>query len=209
MTPAGRDRPDEAEITAALSMMCDQGRLDGFHTTNGIIHVEIDTLASKILHTLWSDHPDDTALGLAHAERIGLEVSHDTVMRVLTEMTEVDVFPSWKLVPVLADAHTFLTIHQIMVSLLGGADGTDGTSLDTWKERLGIGYAYFMDWFERVSMTVGALREATISPQHMHRYGSAAATYRRNAPKTGRNSPCPCDSGRKFKKCCGRMAGKR
>jgi tetratricopeptide (TPR) repeat protein len=25
----------------------------------------------------------------------------------------------------------------------------------------------------------------------------------RTAPKVGRNDPCPCDSGRKFKKCCG------
>jgi SEC-C motif-containing protein len=25
----------------------------------------------------------------------------------------------------------------------------------------------------------------------------------RDAPKTGRNDPCPCGSGRKFKKCCG------
>jgi uncharacterized protein YecA (UPF0149 family) len=23
-------------------------------------------------------------------------------------------------------------------------------------------------------------------------------------PKVGRNEPCPCGSGRKFKKCCGR-----
>ena len=27
--------------------------------------------------------------------------------------------------------------------------------------------------------------------------------YRREAPKTGRNDPCPCGSGKKFKKCCG------
>jgi len=25
----------------------------------------------------------------------------------------------------------------------------------------------------------------------------------REAPKTGRNDPCPCGSGKKFKKCCG------
>ncbi|MEM7098624.1 MAG: SEC-C metal-binding domain-containing protein [Pseudomonadota bacterium] len=25
----------------------------------------------------------------------------------------------------------------------------------------------------------------------------------REVPKVGRNEPCPCDSGRKFKKCCG------
>lgn len=24
-------------------------------------------------------------------------------------------------------------------------------------------------------------------------------------PKAGRNSPCPCESGKKFKKCCGRV----
>ena len=29
-------------------------------------------------------------------------------------------------------------------------------------------------------------------------------TVRHRASKTGRNDPCPCGSGRKFKKCCGR-----
>ncbi len=28
-------------------------------------------------------------------------------------------------------------------------------------------------------------------------------TFRRQAPKTGRNDPCPCGSGKKYKKCCG------
>jgi hypothetical protein len=28
--------------------------------------------------------------------------------------------------------------------------------------------------------------------------------YRRSEPKVGRNEPCPCGSGKKFKKCCGR-----
>ena len=33
------------------------------------------------------------------------------------------------------------------------------------------------------------------------------AAYRREAPKVGRNDPCPCGSGKKYKKCCGRGAG--
>ena len=33
--------------------------------------------------------------------------------------------------------------------------------------------------------------------------GSQARTYVREQPKVGRNDPCPCGSGRKFKKCCG------
>jgi preprotein translocase subunit SecA len=29
---------------------------------------------------------------------------------------------------------------------------------------------------------------------------------RRDVPKVGRNEPCPCGSGKKFKACCGRKA---
>ncbi|MFA6292485.1 MAG: SEC-C metal-binding domain-containing protein, partial [Victivallales bacterium] len=29
-------------------------------------------------------------------------------------------------------------------------------------------------------------------------------TFVRNTPKTGRNEPCPCGSGKKYKKCCGK-----
>ncbi|MBI2438613.1 MAG: SEC-C domain-containing protein, partial [Lentisphaerae bacterium] len=31
-----------------------------------------------------------------------------------------------------------------------------------------------------------------------------AVTVRREVAKVGRNAPCPCGSGKKFKKCCGR-----
>jgi curved DNA-binding protein CbpA len=31
----------------------------------------------------------------------------------------------------------------------------------------------------------------------------AAATVRRDQPKVGRNDPCPCGSGKKYKRCCG------
>ncbi|MBE6441673.1 MAG: hypothetical protein E7022_04995 [Desulfovibrio desulfuricans] len=30
--------------------------------------------------------------------------------------------------------------------------------------------------------------------------------YRRETPKVGRNDPCPCGSGKKYKKCCGAAA---
>jgi len=33
--------------------------------------------------------------------------------------------------------------------------------------------------------------------------GAPAQTVTREAPKVGRNDPCPCGSGRKYKKCCG------
>lgn len=34
---------------------------------------------------------------------------------------------------------------------------------------------------------------------------SAAAPVRRTEPKVGRNDPCPCGSGKKFKQCCGKL----
>jgi preprotein translocase subunit SecA len=33
---------------------------------------------------------------------------------------------------------------------------------------------------------------------------SKDVTYKRSAPKVGRNDPCPCGSGLKYKKCCGK-----
>jgi preprotein translocase subunit SecA len=33
--------------------------------------------------------------------------------------------------------------------------------------------------------------------------GAAAAPVKRAADKVGRNDPCPCGSGKKYKKCCG------
>ncbi len=34
--------------------------------------------------------------------------------------------------------------------------------------------------------------------------GAAPATVKREGTKVGRNDPCPCGSGKKYKKCCGR-----
>ena len=49
-------------------------------------------------------------------------------------------------------------------------------------------YRYFK---ERRLMTGNTVRHST--------------DYRRIAPKIGRNEPCPCGSGKKFKQCCGRV----
>jgi uncharacterized protein len=44
------------------------------------------------------------------------------------------------------------------------------------------------------------LPELTFDDSPLH-----SSTYRRIAPKTGRNEPCPCGSGKKFKHCCGKL----
>ena len=37
-------------------------------------------------------------------------------------------------------------------------------------------------------------------------FPSKVETFRRETPKVGRNDPCPCGSGKKFKRCCGKAA---
>jgi len=39
-----------------------------------------------------------------------------------------------------------------------------------------------------------------------HAESASTGTLRRSHPKVGRNDPCPCGSGKKFKKCCGAEA---
>ncbi|MCX6348844.1 MAG: SEC-C metal-binding domain-containing protein [Candidatus Aureabacteria bacterium] len=34
---------------------------------------------------------------------------------------------------------------------------------------------------------------------------SAPVTYKRDGAKVGPNDPCPCGSGKKYKKCCGKQ----
>ncbi len=49
----------------------------------------------------------------------------------------------------------------------------------------------------------GREREAAAAEQEMHRASRAADGGSRIAVKIGRNDPCPCGSGRKYKRCCG------
>ncbi len=39
--------------------------------------------------------------------------------------------------------------------------------------------------------------------ERLYKEQKASTTVRREGPKIGRNDPCPCGSGKKYKKCCG------
>lgn len=46
--------------------------------------------------------------------------------------------------------------------------------------------------------------EDGITPSYEGQLPQEVTTYKREAPKVGRNDPCPCQSGKKYKKCCGK-----
>jgi preprotein translocase subunit SecA len=66
---------------------------------------------------------------------------------------------------------------------------------------------------DAVSLTVAAAAEATPAaiakqaPRESRGGEGVAHTVRRTAPKIGRNDPCHCGSGKKYKKCCGAADG--
>jgi preprotein translocase subunit SecA len=75
-----------------------------------------------------------------------------------------------------------------------------------------------MQVHNEVSALAAAAAQAAAMPQQQVPMGAPppgvdipqpprpAAPVRRDAPKVGRNDPCPCGSGRKYKKCCGSEA---
>ncbi|MDB5302003.1 MAG: hypothetical protein JWO87_3666 [Phycisphaerales bacterium] len=55
----------------------------------------------------------------------------------------------------------------------------------------------------RACVASGASRQVTYADPGMGIAPGAAAPVIRDSPKIGRNDPCPCGSGKKYKKCCG------
>ena len=67
--------------------------------------------------------------------------------------------------------------------------------------------AYLMDITNWIAYDEGvALWQAGAGDLHRTHLDRAPAVvpYVREGPKVGRNEPCPCGSGKKYKKCCGK-----
>ncbi|HYC00222.1 MAG TPA: YchJ family protein [Candidatus Limnocylindrales bacterium] len=88
---------------------------------------------------------------------------------------------------------------QIVATEAGGADDEQGIVefVARYRDRAGEMHAHH----ERSVFT-------RLDGKWRFHEGAAPepATVRRDAPKVGRNDPCPCGSGRKYKKCCERAA---
>lgn len=62
-------------------------------------------------------------------------------------------------------------------------------------------YDYFTPQRDRAAAAFGGAA-ADLSDRWLDRWHQLAP-YRREGPKIGRNEPCPCGSGKKYKRCCG------
>ncbi|MBF0432728.1 MAG: preprotein translocase subunit SecA [Fibrobacteria bacterium] len=80
------------------------------------------------------------------------------------------------------------------------------------KQRLAMARAAEIEELRRQNMSESSeeLTPFSASARQSNQAGGATqkgagVTTVRSAPKVGRNSPCPCGSGKKYKKCCGRV----
>jgi uncharacterized protein len=60
------------------------------------------------------------------------------------------------------------------------------------------------EWRDLVKSCEGTIGDAIVEVrEYWKALRNPPQTVRRGSPKTGRNDPCPCGSGKKFKQCCG------
>ncbi len=89
--------------------------------------------------------------------------------------------------------------------------GLDGTSLITPFLRLGDETGLEITrtqgdaqrWREAVAPALVAIHAHWLARRSAQPAVASRAPVRREAAKVGRNDPCPCGSGQKYKKCCG------
>ena len=59
-------------------------------------------------------------------------------------------------------------------------------------------------WFKWISSSNQPPASDVVSEAAAAQEAKAKAKPVRTGPKVGRNDPCPCGSGKKYKQCCGR-----
>jgi preprotein translocase subunit SecA len=111
--------------------------------------------------------------------------------------------------------------HLLSMDHLRDGIGLRGyAQVDPLREYKREGYEIFMDLIHRIKAdTVGTLFHLQVRAHHepppearpaqqpmvfSHGDGSAAQPKERQKKKVGRNDPCTCGSGKKYKKCCGK-----
>jgi len=67
------------------------------------------------------------------------------------------------------------------------------------KARKRINSNWFKNVFDKVGITDEDIKKVILDIQEVK-----PVEEKNEEPKTGRNEPCPCGSGKKFKKCCGK-----
>ncbi len=132
-----------------------------------------------------------------------------------------EVFPQLQQMVMLQIVDNHWKEHLLSMDHLRDGIGLRGyAQVDPLREYQREGYDAFMNLIHRIKAdSVGTLFHLQVKPHQeipeearpkaqpmvfSHGDGSAAQPKERQQKKVGRNDPCPCGSGKKYKKCCGK-----
>ncbi|HHT00451.1 MAG TPA: preprotein translocase subunit SecA, partial [Thiomicrospira sp.] len=91
---------------------------------------------------------------------------------------------------------TFETVKTLSLVQIEGRQDVDDFDEQTEKERP-----------QQLEANHPAAEGIAQTTQEAAEKGDATdGTFRRDVPKVGRNEPCPCGSGKKYKQCCGKLS---
>lgn len=193
----------DAEHTAAFEPLFDGELLDELWRRQARArHLEVEPLTRKL--------PDDyTSERMLAWEDVCPDARPDLY---LSEDDQIDVAEQYCPAPdcdckegvvvFVSNTHGHLGAARVQFEARGAE--VEATSV-RHEPRLRAAWAAYVerwpDYRERLRARYDALRAAVGDAVLEHARGSQP--YRREGPKVGRNQPCPCGSGRKYKRCCG------
>jgi preprotein translocase subunit SecA len=152
------------------------------------------------------------------------EVLYDLVKELLEAKREEigpELFQQLQQMVMLQIVDNHWKEHLLSMDHLRDGIGLRGyAQVDPLREYQREGYEMFMDLINRIQAdSVGTLFHLQVQPHHepppearpqatpmaySHGGESGAPPKQRQKKKVGRNDPCPCGSGKKYKKCCGK-----
>lgn len=96
---------------------------------------------------------------------------------------------------------TFETVKILALIQIQGNEDVDQFDQQTQQER-----PQQLDATHPAAQSIAQAVEPESTPAQGEDAGdSQEGTFRRETPKVGRNDPCPCGSGKKYKQCCGKL----
>lgn len=205
------DRIDDEDAEGKDEGIFDISTLDGFMTA--VVSGPKTLVPSQWLPAVWGDYEPTWESDEEFEEIFSLMVRHmNVIAATLIEAPE-------EFEPLFLEREVKGKIYLVVDEWCDGYLRGVRLNLDDWISAEEIGglldalilFASEEGWQKLDRMTedeVGRLQRL-IAPavRDMHAYWNErrgnGLTVRRNEPKVGRNDPCPCGSGKKFKKCCG------
>jgi uncharacterized protein len=214
-----------SDLVSDETLMLDS--LDGYLTAIAIGPITL--MPSEWLPGIWGPEPDDAPEfeSMEQAQRVmNLIVRHFNSIIASLENDPDSIAPIFNENELPDDPHVYLDAENWALGFMQGVDLCrsawkplfDETQGQAWLRPLHLlgSKEVSEEEFSRVlrpDQREQLSEQIPASIASIYRYWlpfraaaferELATTVQRAAPKVGRNDPCPCGSGKKFKKCCG------